>query len=265
MDEIWLPCDNNRNSFRQSGVTSHIEIIEPFLDTDHFNPHKKPWNINNKSQFTFLSVFEFIPRKGWDILVEAFARAFKKTDDVCLIIKTHREHPPMKESDIKETIKNHLHNKGIIEWPKILFYVDPIPYSALPNLYTACDVFVLPTRGESICYPALEAMACGKPCIVTASGGQAEFINEETGYMIDYDTVPVSNFNHSPWYTSDQMMTEPKLTSLITLMQTCFKDRKEMQNKGLLARHNIEARHSLAAGYKRITQRLQQIAKEKNL
>lgn len=257
MNELWLSSEGNKKIFQASGVKTHIEVMEPFLDSDYFEPKKKPWNIENKRSFSFLSVFEFIPRKGWDVLVEAFARTFRKDEDVCLIIKTHREYPPMTEEDIKTVLKNHFLSKGISEWPKILVYTKSIPYSAIPNLYAACDIFVLPSRGESICYPALEAMSCGKPCIMT----DADFINKDNGYIIGSMPVPVFNFNHSPWYTPDQNMAEPDLESLKSIMRHVFENKQEVERKGRAARRTIELKHSLNQGAKRITQRLRLIAK----
>lgn len=262
MDEIWLSSDTNKEVFVHSGVTTKIEIIPPFVDTEHFSPTKKPWNIINRSSFTFLSIFEFTQRKGWDILVEAYAKAFRKSDDVCLIIKTHRNHPPMKEDEFKKSIRDFLNQKNIFEWPRILIYTDPVPYSAMPNLYAASDIFILPTRGEALCYPAMEAMATGKPCIITGSGGHTSFINSENGYLIDYKLLPVSNFTHSPWYTRDQKIAEADLNSLIVIMRHVFANKTEVTKKGQTSRRLIEVHHSITKGSEHVVRRLKEISKD---
>lgn len=40
--------------------------------------------------------------------------------------------------------------------------------------YAACDVTVLPSRGEGFGYPVMESMAAGTPCVTGDWGGQAE-------------------------------------------------------------------------------------------
>jgi glycosyltransferase involved in cell wall biosynthesis len=56
----------------------------------------------------------------------------------------------------------------------------------LPELYQACDLFVLPSRsGEGMPLVILEAFASALPCIATRSGGQVELIEEgATGWLV---------------------------------------------------------------------------------
>lgn len=261
MDEIWLTCQDNVDAFRSSGVKSKIELIDPYLDTDHFHPQKTPWRIQNKAAFNFVSVFEFHRRKGWDTLIEAYARAFDPSEDVCLILKTYRMHPPMSQDMIKTALREHLIEKGISKWPRVLIYSDPLSYQALPHLYRAADIFVLPTRGESICYPAMEAMSSGVPCIITNSGGPKSFITDQNGYPLCYLTKPVENFDHSPWYSSDQMITEPSIEDLMRIMRYAFLNRNEVKQKGYLARRDMETRFSITTGLSKIVQKMEDIEK----
>jgi len=60
-------------------------------------------------------------------------------------------------------------------------------------LYNACDVFVLPSRGEGFCLPLLEAQACGLPCITTDFGAMRELV-KGYGWLIrvkDWDVTPL--------------------------------------------------------------------------
>lgn len=45
----------------------------------------------------------------------------------------------------------------------------------LASLYMACDLFVSTSWGEGLGYPALQAMAFGKPVVVTDSGGVRDY------------------------------------------------------------------------------------------
>ena len=56
--------------------------------------------------------------------------------------------------------------------------------AALCALYNACDVMVVPSRQESQCQTATEALACGTPVVAfRASGVQEVIVHGEDGYL----------------------------------------------------------------------------------
>ena len=55
----------------------------------------------------------------------------------------------------------------------------------------SADVFVLPSRFESMSYTLLEAMACGVVCVATRVGGNADLIRHgETGMLVPSNDPP---------------------------------------------------------------------------
>ncbi|MBI4583567.1 MAG: glycosyltransferase [Planctomycetes bacterium] len=58
--------------------------------------------------------------------------------------------------------------------------------SDMKKLFSAGDLFVLPTRGDSFANSCLEAMAFGLPVVTTALNGFAEAVRDgENGYVVD--------------------------------------------------------------------------------
>ncbi|MBK8798094.1 MAG: glycosyltransferase family 4 protein [Anaerolineales bacterium] len=54
----------------------------------------------------------------------------------------------------------------------------------LAKLYRACDLFVSTSWGEGLGYPALQAMAFGKPVVVTDSGGVYDYAEHGVNALI---------------------------------------------------------------------------------
>jgi glycosyltransferase involved in cell wall biosynthesis len=48
----------------------------------------------------------------------------------------------------------------------------------------ACDVFVLPSLGETFSVALAEAMACGRPVIATRCGGPEWIVTPDTGILV---------------------------------------------------------------------------------
>lgn len=57
----------------------------------------------------------------------------------------------------------------------------------LAEIYTAADVFVIPTREENYPTVNMEALACGTPVITFRTGGSPEMLDESCGIVVDCD------------------------------------------------------------------------------
>ena len=114
----------------------------------------------------FLFVGGLIWRKGPDLLLEAWQRAFPDRDDVVLVVKdfgadgVYRgdDREPIRDARAQRRAAAHRAAAG-----------RPLR-RGLADLYRSRDVLVHPYRGEGFAMPVLEAMASGLPVIVTAGG-----------------------------------------------------------------------------------------------
>jgi glycosyltransferase involved in cell wall biosynthesis len=66
---------------------------------------------------------------------------------------------------------------------RFLGYVDD---ESLPGLYARASLFVLPSLDEGFGLPALEAMACGTPVIVSNAGALPETV-ADAGFILNSD------------------------------------------------------------------------------
>ena len=89
MDEIWVPTEFNLETFRRAGVTTRLTKTHGGIDTQCFHPRHKPLEIPKTRGTVFLSIFEWSYRKGWDVLLQAWANAFTAQDDVCLVLRVY--------------------------------------------------------------------------------------------------------------------------------------------------------------------------------
>lgn len=78
--------------------------------------------------------------------------------------------------------------------------------SVLADVYSAADVFVLPSLSENLPNTIMEAMACGTPCIGFRVGGIPEMIDhKQDGYVADYcDAVDLARGLYWLLYEADR-------------------------------------------------------------
>lgn len=132
------------------------------------------------SGFKFLHVSSAFPRKGLDVLLESFADAFTQADDVSLVIKTFpnpHNNAQQQVAALRATRPN---------CPPIVLIDRDLPGGQLLDLYARCSALVAPSRGEGFGLPMAEAMWLGLPVVTTAFGGQTDFCDSDTAWMVDF-------------------------------------------------------------------------------
>src|SRR5262249_2135899 len=151
-----------------SGVPEDRVVVVPNgVDPDRFRPGLAPLALSTSKRVKLLFVGGTIPRKGFDVLLDAYRRAFTRADDVCLVVKDMGVGTFYQNQTAGERIHA---MQGDPNAPEVLYLTDDLPEDDLPRLYSSCDALVHPYRGEGFGLPVLEAMACGLPVVVTAGG-----------------------------------------------------------------------------------------------
>lgn len=211
-DALLVPCKQNIEAFRDSGVKIPIELIHWGFDPLKFYPLER----SERDTFVFGHMGALSFRKGTDMLVEAFQQAFPNEKDVKLICKT--------------SFNTYLY---ATKDPRIKVVISPCtPEELLSEFFKEIDCFVFPTRGEGWGMTPMEAMATGVPAIVTGWSGPVEYMSSEDGWILDYKMVPATNFSEKVYKEDCGQWAEPDKNQLIEYMRYAYTHRSEVKEKG---------------------------------
>ncbi|HHY98742.1 MAG TPA: glycosyltransferase family 4 protein [Firmicutes bacterium] len=262
MNEVWVPSSFNLEVFSASGVHRGILKVMPLgIDVGAYCPHGLSLEVKGLRGFVFLSVFEWILRKGYDLLLRAFCEEFEPNEDVTLLLRVHdnSKYDPHGRK-IRENIRAicHLHGR---DDRQIIVLSSILPADLMPALYRTADCFVLPTRGEGWNMPAMEAMACGLPVISTKWSGQMEFMQHAPCYLIDIEglePVPMQGIPNDSVYAGANWA-RPSVSHLRRLMRHVFENREEAREIGRRASDFVRSHYSWDISVGRICNRLKEV------
>jgi glycosyltransferase involved in cell wall biosynthesis len=234
VDEVWVPSRFVRDCYIRSGVPAERVFVVPNgVDIDLFNPGNPPYPLTTKKTFKFLFVGGTIPRKGIDVLLDAYTKAFTSADDVCLVIKDMGGQTFYQGQTAKEAIGRISSEPGS---PEIEYIEHTLDARELAGLYRACDCLVHPYRGEGFGLPIAEAMASGLPVIVTGYGAALDFCPEGITYLIPATEARLPEKRIGDLETVDfPWLAEPDRQGLERLMKHVSIHREEAAARGMQA------------------------------
>jgi glycosyltransferase involved in cell wall biosynthesis/Flp pilus assembly protein TadD len=240
VDEFWVPSPAVRAMYVTSGIAPEkVRVIPNGVDTKKFRPGIAPMPLATKKKFKFLFVGGTIFRKGPDILLDAFSKAFTAADDVCLVIKDFGGESVYQGQTAEAAIQA-LRQKP--NAPEILYLKEEISSEQIPSLYAACQCLVLPYRGEGFGMPVLEAMACGLPVIVTAGGATDSFVSTDAGWKISAAYVRLSDRVGDIPLVKPGWMLQPNTPHLVELLKLAVRNPEECRRRGANGRAIAERR-----------------------
>ncbi len=252
MDEVWVPSQFNRKTFCYSGVDpKKIRVIPYAVDTDYYKPITETLPILDKKGFSFLYVFAFGWRKGFDVLLEAYLKEFTASDDVTLILKVYQwRHEKEK---IKKMILDSVHGRIDVKDGKLPHFIimdSALNQNEMRLLYNTCDVYISTDRANGWGMPCMETMAMGKPAATIDWSGSTEFMNNTNSLLIHPEErmVPVDSrlSQDLPDLYGGHRWPEVSIKEIRRVLRLAFEQRASLQKIGRCGMEDIRQKYSLA-------------------
>jgi glycosyltransferase involved in cell wall biosynthesis len=179
-DELWTPTEWNRQVFVESGVKIPTRAMPLGVNPSIYRPIPKAklpacrllttdmaGTLGHPEGFIFLSVGLPSFRKGFDVLVEAFGKAFSGKKDVHLVLGITHSIPEWNAQVYKQ-----FSGKNLRIWTLEGQYSE----HEMAKIYSATNCYVTASRGEGWNLPVCEAAACGVPVIAPDNTSHAEVL-----------------------------------------------------------------------------------------
>jgi len=195
-DEVWVPSSHNKKLFEEGGIKKPILLMPLGIDEIIYGnaDSAKPKDLSKMvvcdilgkphaqgiNSFRFFTLFGWSYRKGTDILIKSFVKAFTGKDDVALIIFSNHVGPDAVLRDATKYSK--MVRKD--DYPQILFLPGVTPELEMPSLYKVGQALIYTSRGEGFGLIPIEAAACGLPVISCNNTGMSEYLRDDNSFMI---------------------------------------------------------------------------------
>jgi len=187
-DDIWVTSNFCSDVLKKHGVSKDIFVLPDSINTDLYTPIGPKCEFKpSLKEFVFISVFGWSYRKGYDLLLKSFLKAFNGNDNVSLLIFSRFQGKTSNSNVIQKEVSKYIDEYGGDNPAHIIRCSRIIAESDMPSLYRACNAFVLFSRGEGFGLPYCEASLCGLPVIGTNCSGQTMFLNKSNSSLVDID------------------------------------------------------------------------------
>ncbi|MFH0906338.1 MAG: glycosyltransferase family 4 protein [archaeon] len=198
---ITVHANSAKEYLLKKGVKKEIKIIPTPINLEKFNQFKsiklkQIYNFKEKD-IVILSQGRLVYNKNYELLIKKFKDLPKNYKLVIVGMGVKKD---KLLSIIKE---NNLDN--------IFIYDKFVNHEDMPKFINSCDIYIQPSINEPFGIVVREAMACGKPIIVTKIGGMADAI-EDNGIYLNND-----------------------LSNLREAIDYCYKNRNELSINSLKA------------------------------
>jgi glycosyltransferase involved in cell wall biosynthesis len=227
-DALIVPSTWIENIVLNAGLEpSKLFTIPNGYDDKLLKPEKVVSKHLDQGKFTFTFIGNGQYRKGIDVLLNAWSKAFQKADKAQLFIK---DSPAIYgDNNLLNDILRLQYKTGC---GSIIYNADNLSDVDMANIYKNTDIIVHPYRGEGFGMHVQEAMACGAIPLISHGGGPNDFVDEKNGMFINtqqkyFDITNPQVFAAKPGDSFTNMgghawIFEPDLNDLMQKMQWLY-------------------------------------------
>jgi len=232
-DEIWVPSTYCARMFTDAGAAAErVAVVPNGIDPTRFSAERDvaPYPIPSRKGFRFLYLGGVLPRKGIDVLLAAYRRAFRRDDDVTLVLKIFGTRSFYPLPDGGASFAAFAQDP---QAPELIVLDDDVSDEEVVRLYRSCDALAFPYRGEGFGLPMLEALACGLPVIATAGGAADDFLDGDVAYRVPAERRALRGEFRGELLAGEGWWLEPDLDDLAATLRHVVAHREEAREKGL--------------------------------
>lgn len=194
-----------------SGCAVPIHVIAlPLVANPHAQQSsaKDLVRVNQYQAVNLLHVSSAFPRKGVDVLLQAFEQLAAADPTLTLTLKTF----PNPHNQVEGWVEQYVSAK---HRERLHIIIEDYDAAQMAALYQAADIVVLPTRGEGLNMPAIEAGEFSRALVVTGYGAHTDFTPDQHVGWVNYC------FDHAQSHFSagQAIWVEPSVASLTQQVQ----------------------------------------------
>lgn len=236
-DLIITPGNAGRDIMIKNGVTVPIEVIPNFYKNDLYSlPINSEISQIPKNKVVFYHESTFHPRKGIEIMYEAFVKAFSDTDaakDVVLVCKdmpfnelTFDKIEGLKRDvmDLQKTYKNPA---------RIIKISQRCEWEMLKKLWCRADIYVSCAKIEGFGIPLLRMAVYEKPIIILENynSGYMDYLNSENSYMIPTIQITAKDEFMYLYEKTTEWAIPKRIDDAVLAFKQAYKDFKNNSSK----------------------------------
>lgn len=167
---------------KHTGVDlNEIAIVRNPVNTTIFNP-QGPSALESNGKVKVLFVGRLEPRKGVTTLVKAISKVVKDFKDVEFILIGADTNTAEHNNSMRGYLEGELKKSDSLKYVQ---FIPHVKLTDMPSYYRGADLCVIPSIYDNAPYTCIEALASGKPVIVSTAGGTKEYVEENiTGLMV---------------------------------------------------------------------------------
>lgn len=261
--ECWVPTQWNANTFKNSGLTLPTRVMPLGIDESIYTPDVNPLmpkalKLTGKgagkyevpSGFLFIYVCQPTFRKGIEVVIEAFIRAFGSDEEAGLVIASTAHSGSLFTPDASMS-------------PRIWLLDKPVSETDLSGIYKSCKAYVCASRGEGWNLPMMEAAAVGIPVIVPRTSAHPDLVPEDQGFFFspDHKRVFPTAKEVSPWFDGISFpdFGPGAMDELARILQMVKKGYRSAQEVGLRYMKTVREKYTWDVAAANVAKRIKEL------